>query len=81
MVPVTAAMLKQENGGEAANWFSLIPCECAPSPQGRMDRPSSTILLNQPDGLLRSVTRRVTSTQGMTVPETGNPLLALLYSL
>jgi hypothetical protein len=51
MVPVTAAMLKQENGGEDANWFSLIPA------------------------------RRVTSTQGMTVPETGNPLLALLYSL
>jgi hypothetical protein len=42
-VPVTAAMLKYENGGEAANWFSLIACECAPGPQGRPNRPPSTI--------------------------------------
>jgi hypothetical protein len=31
-VPVTAAMLKYENGGEAANWFSLIARDSAPGP-------------------------------------------------
>jgi hypothetical protein len=31
------------DGGEAASWFSLIARECAPGPQGRPNRPSSTI--------------------------------------
>ena len=32
------------NGGEAASWFSQIARECAPGPQGRLNRPPSTIL-------------------------------------
>ena len=32
------------NGGAAAGWFSGMR-ECAPGPQGRPNRPSSTILL------------------------------------
>ena len=36
---------EMRNGGVAAGWFSEIARECAPGPQGRPNRPSSTILL------------------------------------
>jgi hypothetical protein len=31
------------NGGVAANWFSEIARECAPGPQGRLNRPPSSL--------------------------------------
>jgi hypothetical protein len=88
------AIWRYGSGGAAAGWCSGIACECAPGPQGRLNRPSSTISLvvgrrrRLIDGLsigqTDSYTAKrggVTSTQGMTVPETGNSLLTLLYSL
>jgi putative membrane protein len=43
--PVGEAMPAREmwNGGEAASWCSAIARECAPGPQGRPNRPPSTI--------------------------------------
>jgi hypothetical protein len=40
-----ASPIEMLKGGVAASWFSLIARECAPGPQGRLNRPSSIILL------------------------------------